>query len=269
MKGYKAFESDLSCRGFQYEIGKEYSIEGDPVMCETGFHFCSTIIDCYWFYPATKSTRICEIEATGDIIFDEDGKYCTNKIKIINEVKEPWVYTNTNKGNTGCYNTGVYNSGSWNTGNGNKGARNTGRFNEGSNNTGSFNEGSDNTGSFNSGNWNTGSFNRGDYNTGRFNEGSHNSGDFNTGNFNSGIFNTNLKPTIKMFDKDSTWTWDKWKKSIQYEIMITYPDKPEDRQSWWDGLTELERKHVYDLPNFDLLKFERCTGVKVKDYERR
>ena len=35
---YKVFNSDWTCRGFQYEVGKTYSIKGEPVMCKSGFH---------------------------------------------------------------------------------------------------------------------------------------------------------------------------------------------------------------------------------------
>ena len=51
MKGYKAFNNDLTCRGMQYEIGKEYVFDGEPIPCRQGFHFCETIADCYEFYP--------------------------------------------------------------------------------------------------------------------------------------------------------------------------------------------------------------------------
>ena len=88
MKGYKAFKKDLKCRNFQYEIGNIYELDGEPVICEYGFHFCLNIADCYQFYEMSDDTRICEIEALGKIVTDTDSiKYCTNKIKIIREIK--------------------------------------------------------------------------------------------------------------------------------------------------------------------------------------
>ena len=43
IKGYKATEQDLTCRGFQYEIGKTYKMDGYIELCERGFHFCEKI----------------------------------------------------------------------------------------------------------------------------------------------------------------------------------------------------------------------------------
>jgi hypothetical protein len=49
MRGYKAFNKDLTCRGFQYEIGKTYEMDGEIEICRRGFHFCESISDCYKF----------------------------------------------------------------------------------------------------------------------------------------------------------------------------------------------------------------------------
>ena len=111
MKGYKAFNNDLTCRGMQYEVGKEYVFDGEPIPCRQGFHFCETIADCYEFYPMSDDTRICEVEATGDIA--EDGvKRVTNVIKILAEI----TCDNLRKGNTGTSNSGYRNSGDSNSG---------------------------------------------------------------------------------------------------------------------------------------------------------
>lgn len=86
MRGYKAFDSDLTCRGFQYEIGKTYEHTGEIEVCKAGFHFCGTIVDCYNYYPMNKMTRICEVEAVGEVKA-QGNKYVTDKITIIAVVR--------------------------------------------------------------------------------------------------------------------------------------------------------------------------------------
>ena len=88
MKGYKAFNYDWTCRDFQYEVGKEYEMDGPIEICERGFHFCENPRDCFMYYPFSEMTRIAEIEASDyNIKRNFDGtKYCTNKIKIVREV---------------------------------------------------------------------------------------------------------------------------------------------------------------------------------------
>lgn len=44
MKAYKGFDKDLRCRGFQYEIGKEY-VEEEAELCNKGFHACEFPLD--------------------------------------------------------------------------------------------------------------------------------------------------------------------------------------------------------------------------------
>ena len=39
----------------------------------------------------------------------------------------------------------------------------------------------------------------------------------------------------------------------------------EDRQKWWDSLSENNKQAVYDLPNFDAEKFKECTGIEVEE----
>ena len=281
MKGYKAFNNDLTCRGMQYEVGKEYVFDGEPIPCRQGFHFCETIADCYEFYPMSDDTRICEVEATGDIA--EDGvKRVTNVIKILAEI----TCDNLRKGNTGASNNGYSNSGDRNSGD-----RNSGDKNSGDKNSGDWNSGDRNSGDCNSGAWNSGYRNSGYRNSGDCNSGAWNSGDW-----NSGVFNTDKTPTIKMFDKDSSWTYDDWRDSRARRIMegcpYSYSDyipagdmtdeekenhpehktiggfvkvftaTAEDKQKWWDSLSESDKNEVKALPNFDAGKFCKCVGIE-------
>ena len=65
MKAYKAFNKDLTCRGFQYEIGKTYEMEEEPIACKRGFHACTEFDDLFHHYKYGKETRICEVELLG------------------------------------------------------------------------------------------------------------------------------------------------------------------------------------------------------------
>lgn len=46
MKAFKGFNKDLTCRGFQYEEGKEFHTE-KAECCEEGFHACEYPLDCF------------------------------------------------------------------------------------------------------------------------------------------------------------------------------------------------------------------------------
>ena len=86
MKGYKVFNSDWTCRGLQYEVGKTYEMYETPIICEKGFHFCTDLKNCFLFYPFDcNKVKIAEVEALGDCD-KNDNKYCTNKIKIVREI---------------------------------------------------------------------------------------------------------------------------------------------------------------------------------------
>lgn len=67
MKGYKVFNSDWTCRGFQYEVGKTYEEDVKPECCERGFHFCTKALDCFEYYSFNPSRHMAEVEALGDI----------------------------------------------------------------------------------------------------------------------------------------------------------------------------------------------------------
>ena len=279
LKGYKAFNGDLMCRNMQYEIGKEYEFDGEPIPCNQGFHFCTTIADTYKFYPMSDDTRICEVEAFGVITTDDDVKFCTNKIRIIAEVTEEYL----RKANTTKSSSGFCNSGNCNSGN-----RNSGDWNSGNRNSGDCNSGNRNSGNRNSGNRNSGNCNSGDCN----------SGDWNATNYSSGVFNTEEKKII-MFNEESDWTFEDWNRSNARYILMNMPipytttefiedyemteeekaEHPEyatiggylkvihkdgDKQEWWDNLSEKEKNIVKSLPNFDTEIFKEITGISVK-----
>ena len=81
IKAYKAFDKDLSCRGFKYEVGKEYEEIGDIKACEKGFHACPYPLDVFGYYTPAGS-RFCEVEQSGKLDDSESDKVCSSKIRI-------------------------------------------------------------------------------------------------------------------------------------------------------------------------------------------
>ena len=251
MKGYKAFNKDLKCKGFQYEIGKEFEQRGKIELCERGFHFGKKIVDIQNYYNlGDENTRLCEIEATGEVI-EGDDKCVTNKIKIIREIskEEMYILGNEGKENIGLGNTGNRNTGDWNTGD------------------------------CNTGNWNT--------------------GDWNKTNRSPGVF-CNKEPKLKMFNKETNMTWEEWRRSEAYIILMKniksewiyydnmtdkekekYPsakicggylkeiDRKTSSRQWWNSLGKEEKVKMIKLPNFDLEIFNDIMELKIskKEYE--
>ena len=81
IKAYKAFDKDLSYRGFKYEVGKEYEETGYIKACEKGFHACPYPLDVFGYY-APAGSRFCEVEQSGKIDDSESDKVCSSKIRI-------------------------------------------------------------------------------------------------------------------------------------------------------------------------------------------
>jgi hypothetical protein len=50
---YKAFDEDMSCRGFNYEVGQTYEHDGTVEMCGSGFHACTVPFNCWNYYPGS------------------------------------------------------------------------------------------------------------------------------------------------------------------------------------------------------------------------
>ena len=144
IKGYKVFNPDWTCRGFQFEVGKTFEEDVTPRCCNRGFHFCTKASDCFSYYDFRSENKIAEVVALGDVDKStKDTKCCTNRILIVREItwQELLTIVNTGKDCTGFCNTGDWNTGDWNTGNRNTGNRNTGDWNTGDWNTGDWNTG--------------------------------------------------------------------------------------------------------------------------------
>ena len=291
MIGYKAFDKNLQCRGFQFEVGKTYETgktkEELELCTDTVFHFCRELqeIPKVSNYSISKS-RVCEVIAEGDVVTD-DHIYGTNKLFILREIPREELdnYNNRNSGcrnsgnwnsgnwnsgdgnsgdgNSGCRNSGDGNSGDgnsgcrnsryWNSGDGNSGDGNSGNWNSGCRNSGDGNSGYRNSGYRNSGNWNSGCRNSGDGNSGDGNSGDWNSGNWNSGNWNSGYFNTD-SPLVRIFNKETNVP----RKDIDFPIFLYF-----DLTVWvsHDTATDEEKEeHKIDI--------ETCGGfLKTLSYK--
>ncbi|HAD5968636.1 TPA_asm: hypothetical protein G1Q02_17605, partial [Salmonella enterica subsp. enterica serovar Typhimurium] len=88
---YKGFKQDLTCRGYQFEIGKTFEHDGQVEACSSGFHSCEYPLDCFGYYPPAES-RYAETVAQGDISRNSDGgdsKIASASITIKAELTMP------------------------------------------------------------------------------------------------------------------------------------------------------------------------------------
>ena len=121
MKCYKGFDKDLKCRGYQYEIGREYE-EQEAEICSKGFHACEYPLDVFGYYDPASS-RYCEVDLDANGQTDGDSKRVGKHIKIGAEIGIPgiakasveYIKNQVNWGNSEESNTGNY-SAATNTG---------------------------------------------------------------------------------------------------------------------------------------------------------
>lgn len=84
---YKGFDKDLKCRGFQYEVGKDYEQDGNIKCCENGFHACEFPYDVFSYYAPGKNSRYCTVTQSGEMDKkDGDSKVASSKIHIETEI---------------------------------------------------------------------------------------------------------------------------------------------------------------------------------------
>ena len=84
---YKGFDKNMQCRRFQYEVGKEYEMDGEIKCCDRGFHACKSPMEVWDYYDMLKS-RYAEVEQSGKIDTEENStKVCSSRIKIKAELK--------------------------------------------------------------------------------------------------------------------------------------------------------------------------------------
>ncbi|WP_447845083.1 DUF7666 domain-containing protein [Pseudomonas aeruginosa] len=151
---YKGFKQDLTCRGYQFEIGGTYKHEGEVEACASGFHSCEYPLDVFGYYAPGES-RFAIVKASGQLSrHDDDSKIASATLVVEAEISMPtmisraldWIMSKVDKSveqtvvgetasNTGnrsaASNTGDYSAAS-NTGN-QSAASNTGNRSAASN----------------------------------------------------------------------------------------------------------------------------------------
>ena len=87
MKGYKAFNKGLICKGKQYKENETFE-EERAVPCHRGMHFCKNPFDVLNFYDLVDEngefSDFARVEAPDDaeVKTDDNIKYCTTKLKV-------------------------------------------------------------------------------------------------------------------------------------------------------------------------------------------
>ena len=245
-RGWKVFDKNLQCRGFQFEVGKTYKHDGDVELCKSGFHFHTVGSEIFNYYTFDTSNRVCEIKFSGTVIHGDD-KSVASKITIVRELEWGEVLKICNSGD---WNSGYRNSGNWNSGNSNSGYRNSGNRN---------------SGDWNSGDWNSGNWNSGYINTTKppvriFNK-------------ETDVLIDDIKfPNFFVFDLTiwvpaSVMTRDEIKDHPYYQTTDGYLKTLTYYEAWresWDRADDKDRRKVLKLPNWDNEIFKEVSGIDVE-----
>ena len=238
MEGYKVFEPDWTCMGFQYEVGKIFEEDVTPSCCNRGFHFCKELKDCFNYYPFNPDNKVAKVIALGEIDEEsDDSKCCTNKIQIVEEISWEDVLrmVNLGKGNAGFCNSGDWNSGDWNSGDWNKTNFSNGCFNTEEPKIFLFNKPSD---------WTYRDW-----------------------------LDSDARYLLNQIPRNVVdWIWsdnmtdEEKEQHPEYEVIGGYLkilDESECGQLWWDSLSERYKNIIKAMPNFDKEIFEDVTGIKI------
>ena len=240
IKGFKVFNPDWTCRGFQYKVGETFVHNGNIEMCGAGFHFCQKASDCFNYYNFNSQNKVAEVEALG-LVETQGDKSVTDKIKIIREIEWSELLTIVNDGKN-C--TGLQNTGDWNTGD-----RNTGNCN---------------TGDWNSTNYSTGFFNSVEQNIFLFNKPTSMSRDKICSLKGIQILNWNFENSWWIYSVNMSD--DEKKSNPKYETTGGYLKTVDFKTAckmMWKNLSENERQEVMKLPNFDSNIFYEITGIII------
>lgn len=83
---YKGTNMNMKCRGFQYELGKEYETD-EAECCESGFHACENALDVLRYYPPDGKNRYFAVSQSGKTSrADDDTKIASTHIAVNVEI---------------------------------------------------------------------------------------------------------------------------------------------------------------------------------------
>ena len=87
---YKGMDSKMQCRGMQYEVGKEFSADGDIECCGNGLHACERPLDVFGYYAPGSGARYFRVEQSGEMARDGiDSKVASRKMRVDAEIGIP------------------------------------------------------------------------------------------------------------------------------------------------------------------------------------
>ena len=87
---YKGMDSKMKCRGMQYEVGKEFSVDGDIECCGNGLHACERPLDVFGYYAPGTGARYFRVEQSGEMARDgSDSKVASRKMRVDAEIGIP------------------------------------------------------------------------------------------------------------------------------------------------------------------------------------
>jgi hypothetical protein len=86
LKGFKAFNKGLVCKGKQYAENTDFEEKGGCICKEGMMHFCKNPLDTLDYYPLIDDngdlSEFAEVEALTDTVTDDDKKFATKKLHI-------------------------------------------------------------------------------------------------------------------------------------------------------------------------------------------